>query len=110
MPVFAATNDCSTTPSDLHTLLSCYIQFKMQSYVPFLISIALVIFLIGVVRFVGAGDNEEARLSGRNVMIFGIIVLFVMISVWGIVKLLYSSFFDGAVYLPTQLPTTITPN
>ena len=107
MPVFAATSSCGSSPTNFHDLLSCYIQFKMQTYVPFLIAIAVLVFLIGVVRFVGAGDNEELRKSGRDVMIFGIIVLFVMVSVWGIVGLVYSSFLPGSVSLPTKLPNVL---
>ncbi|MEI8338103.1 MAG: hypothetical protein WCF92_03085 [bacterium] len=108
-PAFAQTNNCgSGTPQGFHDLLTCYIAYKIEHYIPFLIMIAFVLFLIGVVRFVGAGDNEEARQAGRSVMIFGIVVLFVMVSVWGLVAILYSSFFTGTVTLPTQLPALIT--
>ena len=77
----------------------------MQRYVPLLILVALVIFLSGVVKFVSSGDNEEARQAGRQVMVYGIVTLFVMISTWGIVGLISGSFFPGAsITLPDVLP------
>ncbi|MFA6463850.1 MAG: hypothetical protein WCV55_02495, partial [Candidatus Paceibacterota bacterium] len=83
-PVFAETTGCSTggAPQSIHDLLNCYIAYKIEKYIPLLIIIAVVVFLYGVLKFISAGDNEEARQSGRNVMIYGIIVLFVMVSIW----------------------------
>lgn len=94
----------SSAPTTLHDLLTKFIAVKLDHYIPFLIILASLIFLVGVVRFVGAGDSEEARQSGRNVMIFGIIVLFVMFSVWGIVRLVYGTFFNSGLTLPDSLP------
>lgn len=110
LPAFAQSNNCPSSPSTLHDLLTCFIAYKIQHYIPFLLVLATLVFLYGVLRFVGSGDNEEARQSGRNVMIFGVIVLFVMFSVWGIVGLIYSSFFSGAVTLPNSLPVTQRAN
>jgi hypothetical protein len=33
-------------------------------------------------------ENEEARKEGKKVIIFGIVGLFVMVSVWGLVNIL----------------------
>ena len=77
----------------------------MMKYIPDLILVALVVFLSGVVKYVASGDNEESRQAGRQVMIYGIIVFFVMISTWGIVGLIYHSFFPGSnITLPDTLP------
>lgn len=56
--------------------------------VPVLIGIAVILFLIGVIRYITAGEEPEKRTAGRNMMIYGIIGLFVMISVWGLVNIL----------------------
>ena len=104
IPAFAV---CSTSGQiqDLHSFLTCFIVGNMQRYVPLLILVALVIFLSGVVKFVSSGDNEEARQAGRQVMVYGIVTLFVMISTWGIVGLISGSFFPGAsITLPDVLP------
>lgn len=60
--------------------------------VPFLIAVAVVIFLFGVVKYITAGGDEEKRKEARNVMIYGIIGLFVMVSIWGLVAVLVNTF------------------
>lgn len=60
----------------------------LNTIIPLIIAIAVVIFLVGVVKYITAGGDEERRKEARNVMIYGIIGLFVMIAVWGLVNLL----------------------
>jgi hypothetical protein len=56
------------------------------------------LFFWGVVQYV-INDSEEAKKAkGRQFMIWGLIALFVMFTVWGIVKLLAATFgFDTGV-------------
>ena len=51
-----------------------------------LIGVALIVFF--VISYVLAGADEEKRATGRNLMIYGVIGLFVMVAIWGIVYLL----------------------
>lgn len=107
VPTFAAATDCngSSQIQSLHVFFTCWVIGNMLKYIPDLILVALVVFLAGVVKYVASGDNEEARQAGRQVMIYGIIILFVMVGVNGIVALIYHSFFPGeTVSLPDQLP------
>ncbi len=60
----------------------------INALIPFLITLAGLFFLYGVLKMVTAGDNEENRKAGQNTMIWGIVALFVMVSVWGLVSLL----------------------
>jgi hypothetical protein len=57
-----------------------------------LIGAALVLFLYGVVKYISSGDNEEERKKGKDLIIYGIIGLFVMVSVWGLVNILAGTF------------------
>ena len=62
---------------------------------PLLYALAFILFLIGIVRyFFFAG--EEGREKGKQLMLWGIIGLVVIFSVWGIVKLLLATFNLGA--------------
>lgn len=56
--------------------------------VPLLIAVAVVIFLYGVIKYITAGGDETKRTEARNMMLWGIIGLFVMIAVWGLVNVL----------------------
>ena len=61
-------------------------------FVPaFLISVAVVVFLWGIVRYIYVGGREEEMKSGSRIMLYGIIGIFVMVSVWGIVTILYNA-------------------
>ncbi|MES2060261.1 MAG: hypothetical protein V4438_04490 [Patescibacteria group bacterium] len=78
--------------------------------IPIVISIALLLFLIGIVQYVTAGGDEEKRAAARGMIIFGIIALFVMVSVWGFVNILAKSFFNGQVTsVPVYTPHAIPP-
>lgn len=64
----------------------------INAMIPFFIALAGLLFLYGVLKMVMAGDDEEARKAGRGTMIYGVIALFVMVSVWGLVALLVNTF------------------
>jgi uncharacterized membrane protein YidH (DUF202 family) len=68
------------------------VQSIVEMLVPLIIGIAVVVFLIGVVRYVTAGGDEEKRKESRNMMIYGIIGLFVMVAVWGLVAVIANTF------------------
>jgi hypothetical protein len=59
----------------------------IQGLIPFVIGLALLSFLWGVLKYATAKDEEEQKKS-KGFMLYGIIGLFVMVSVWGLVNLL----------------------
>jgi len=59
--------------------------------VPILITIALVAFFWGLVRYLYKAGGEKGTKEGKDLMIWGLIALFVMVSVWGIVRLAQDS-------------------
>lgn len=62
---------------------------------PILIVLALVIFFFGVAQYVLNGENTEERAKGRQFMLWGVLALFVLVSIWGIIKLLSVTFGFG---------------
>lgn len=65
---------------------------KIQSIatllVPIFITIALIYFIYGVIKYITAGGEEEERKKARNTIIYGIIGLFAIVSVWGLITIL----------------------
>jgi hypothetical protein len=57
--------------------------------IPVLIAAALVVFFWGLVKYLWGGGKDTAY--GRRIMTSGLIALFVMVSVWGIVALIQES-------------------
>ncbi len=54
---------------------------------PILISLAVVYFIFEVFRYTIAGD-EEAKGKAKSGIIWGIVGIFVMVSIWGLVGIL----------------------
>ena len=59
---------------------------------PFLVALALFLFIYGLMKFLSKGGSEESVTEGKKLMLWGIIALFMMLSVWGIVRILLQSF------------------
>lgn len=59
--------------------------------IPILITLAVVYVIYGVIKYATAKD-EEAQKEGRTVIVSGIIALFVIVSIWGLVAILNSTF------------------
>ena len=57
-----------------------------------LVGIALLVFFWGLARFIFQSGSTDHREEGRNIMIWGILSLFVMVSIWGIVFFFQRSF------------------
>lgn len=60
--------------------------------VPVIFALAFIVFIWGVfMYFIAGGHDEERRKKGRELMMYGIIGFFVMVSVWGLVNILVGS-------------------
>lgn len=55
-------------------------------------AVALVVFFYGVVEFLMNADQEEARTLGKKHMMWGVIGLFIMMSVWAVLNLVLGTF------------------
>lgn len=62
--------------------------------VPVVIALAVLYFFWGLAQYIleGAGEGKD---KGKEMMIWGIIALFVMVSVWGFINLLQTTFGVG---------------
>lgn len=96
-----------TPPASPRTVNDIFYSFaygNLKGLIPALIAVALVVFFSGIAKYAGAGDNEEKRQTGRAMMIYGLIVLFVMFAFWGFVNILTQSFFRTNASIPNYLP------
>lgn len=86
--------------TDFKSVINCSIHFLVSKIVPILIGLSFVVFLWGVLRFIQGAGEETAREEGKLFMFWGIIGLFVMISVWALVGILSSSLGGAGVFIP----------
>jgi len=91
----------TTTIQDLLTMV---LKTILNPLVPILIGLALIIFSWGLFKYLKSGLGEKSEIEGaKSLMFWGVIILFVMLSVWGLVAILENIFFGGAT-VPTTLP------
>ncbi len=64
----------------------------IKTVIPFFFTLATAAFIWGVIQYVINAENEEKRKNGKTFMIWGLIALFVMISLWGLVNVLTNTF------------------
>jgi hypothetical protein len=57
-----------------------------------LFSLAALLFVWGILKFVSRSSNEEARDEGKSHMLYGLLGMFIMVSVYGIIRLLLNTF------------------
>jgi len=89
------------------TLSETIISNVLNPLVGIIITLALIYFLWGVAKYVGSPGSEEKRREAISVITHGLIALFVMVSVWGLVKVLQNTFeLDNR---PTQVPIPASP-
>ncbi|MEN9604732.1 MAG: hypothetical protein RJB39_417 [Candidatus Parcubacteria bacterium] len=94
----------STNPTLSVAGLSEWFMGILKYAVQLILALSLVSFLYGIFRLVFLdASNEAERTKARKFMLWGIVALFVMVSVWGLVKVLQSSFFGsgGGLIIPT---------
>ena len=76
----------------LHDLIFIFINLIFK-VVPVLVSLALLVFVWGLAKFIfRLGGDEKAVTEGKNLMIWGLVALFVMVSIWGILRFAYGEF------------------
>lgn len=57
--------------------------------VPVLFAVAFIVFLWGAFEtFIFGANSEEVKEKGKNLMLYGLIGFFVMVSIWGLVNLI----------------------
>ena len=100
----AALSTCSAI--QFKSLLDILIWVKCiiaVAIIPLIFGLAFLLFLWGVFKFMYATENAQKE-EGKKFIMWGLIALFVMVSVWGIIKLLGQTFgFEtGIPYLQTK--------
>ena len=73
----------------------------MNPIIYLMIGVAVVVFLWGIVEFIAKFDNEEVKERGKQNMLWGLIGMFIMFGVFGIIKLILVTF---ALPVPSILP------
>lgn len=98
-------DNSGTCPTSFVTVLDILLFFKCiitVSIIPLLFAIAISVFVWGIVQYIKNAADAKKREEGRNFMIYGVVSIFVIVSMWGLVGFLRNTFSigNGQVLLP----------
>lgn len=90
--------------TDVNSILG-FAMSLLNSATVLIMAAAVVWFLIGVFQFIRAGGDAAGKSEGRNKIIYGIVGLAVMASVYGLVNILVNTIGpDNRQITPPSLP------
>ncbi len=67
--------------------VGAFVTYLINLAFPILIAIAVFIVVWGIFKFVLNAGDEEARKTGRSLILWGVVGIFLMLSVWGLVNI-----------------------
>ena len=87
---YQALGDCSS----LNTIegLVGRVGNILNSLVPLLVGLAVFVILWGIFTYITKAGEEEKRAEAKKFILYGIIGVFIMLSLWGLVGILVNTF------------------
>ncbi|OGG53245.1 hypothetical protein A3C20_03330 [Candidatus Kaiserbacteria bacterium RIFCSPHIGHO2_02_FULL_55_25] len=77
--------------ASLFDTLSLFNTF-LNALIGLFITLAIVVFFWGLIKYLFGLDSSESKSEGLQIMMYGVIAIFVMVSIWGIIRLLQNTF------------------
>lgn len=95
--------------SELDTFGGRILNFINNTLVPFLFAVILLLFIYGVyLYFVQGGADDDSRKTGRSYILYAVISLVVVLSVFGIANLIASGLgFNDPNAIDSEIPDGI---
>jgi hypothetical protein len=78
-------------PTSVMEFIGKIFTLILNPVIALMFAVATVYFIYGVVQYIWNPDNEDARTVGKQSMIWGVAGMFIMVSVFGIMRFLISS-------------------
>ncbi|OHA87980.1 MAG: hypothetical protein A2741_01480 [Candidatus Zambryskibacteria bacterium RIFCSPHIGHO2_01_FULL_43_27] len=60
----------------------------IEILIPIAAALALLVFFFGIAKFMLAGGDEEKMKAGKRLLVWGVVALFVISTLWGIITVL----------------------
>ena len=105
MPSLVLAADLSTTGGTLTNAVNSFTKV-VDALIPFFLAIAVVVFIYGVIMYVLKAGDPEGRKNAQGYIIYGIIGIVVILSIYGIVALIQGTLgINGGTSGTVQTPT-----
>ena len=86
-------------PTDLRSLINIFLGL-INPLILVLAGLSLLMFFRGLLNFIVKSDDTRSRVEGKEVMKWGLIGLFVIVSIWGILTTFTTTFGFGQMGFP----------
>lgn len=77
---------------EIQRTLNLINQYLLNPIIALLFAIALVVFIVGIVQFIASETSDAKRDDGKKKIIWGLFGMFVMVSAFGLIRLILSTF------------------
>jgi len=81
----------------------------VNALLPVLLGLAVVVFFWGLIKYIANASDEAAKESGKSLMIWGMIALFVMVALWSILGFVQTQLGITGTVVNSTPPTFIVP-
>jgi len=68
------------------------INALLNTIVPFIVGLAVFVIIWGVFQYVTRAGDEEKRAEAKLFVVWGVVFVFIMVSIWGLVNILVNTF------------------
>ncbi|HEY4499497.1 MAG TPA: hypothetical protein VJH94_05610 [Candidatus Paceibacterota bacterium] len=75
------------------TVVGRYVD-GLKTFGGVMVALAVFFVMVGVFRYIGSGDDPQARAESSKVMFWGVITIAVMMMMWGLVNIVIRTFFS----------------
>lgn len=79
----------ATTPTDFKGVIELFTDIGL-AIIPFIGTVAFLIFILGVARFIKSTGSDKEIKDSKNLLIWGVIGMFILVTIWGIITFLRS--------------------
>jgi hypothetical protein len=79
----------ATTGSEIGTFMGYVLKFINDVVIPFILAIGFLMFIWGIFKFfILGGANDEAKESGKSLIMYAISGFVIILAFWGIVNII----------------------
>ncbi|KKW19109.1 MAG: hypothetical protein UY62_C0083G0002 [Parcubacteria group bacterium GW2011_GWF2_50_9] len=85
--------DTTTVNTEVTDLPRLFIELNaiINTIIPFIVGLAVFIIIWGVFTYIAGAGDEEKRATAKSFIIWGVVGVFIMLSIWGLVNILVNS-------------------
>jgi len=86
------------------------VQDVVNLLIPLMLSLAILVFFWGLVKYIANASDEAAKESGKTLMLWGMVAIFVMVAFWGILGFVQQSTgLSGSITAPSAPVVNLVP-